>query len=128
MMKVNTSVLTQAFNKLRIKEAGGSKELLLADEKAKILELAGEFRTIEEIVDIIDRQYGYPSGLWEVKRVIRENQIIVDQKRADYVLRNKDFRLATETGRLEELNYLFSVIKDKFVTKKKSYQLNLERL
>ena len=114
MMKVNTSVLTQAFNKLRIKAAGGSKELLLADEKAKILDLAGEFRTIEEIVDIIDRQYGYPSGLWEVKRVIRENQIVVDQKRADYVLRNKDFRLATETGRLEELNYLFSVIKDKF--------------
>lgn len=42
----------------------------------------------------------------ELKKFYVENRDLITRRRAEYVLQNKDFRIATETGRLEVLNQM----------------------
>jgi len=85
-------------------------------KKAKVLDLFGKFYTMREIYDIINKKWGYHLSFNELKRFRTENEALIAQKKAEYILKKDDFRLATETGRLEELSDLYYSLKQKFNT------------
>ena len=76
----------------------------IVDYTGTILELLGKFYTIQDTAKVMAKEYRIKVPEEELKKFYVENRDIITRRRAEYVLQNKDFRIATETGRLEVLN------------------------
>jgi len=78
----------------------------IVDYTGNILELFGKFYTIADVAKIMAKEYRIKIPEDELKKFYVEHRDLVTRRRAEYVLQNKDFRVATETGRLEVLNQM----------------------
>lgn len=76
----------------------------IVDYTGTILELLGKFYTIQDTAKVMAKEYRIKIPEEELKKFYVENRDLITRRRAEYVLQNKDFRIATETGRLEVLN------------------------
>lgn len=74
------------------------------DNILEIIELFGKFYTIEDVKKYMKDKLDVKIASNVLKTIYRENKEAIEKRRADYVLRNKDFRIGTDTGRLEILN------------------------
>lgn len=92
------------LNKAMGKESRRSRNIV--DYTSTILELLGKFYTISDVVKVLSKEYKVRVPEDEVKKFYVENRDLITRRRAEYVLQNKDFRIATETGRLEVLNQM----------------------
>lgn len=78
----------------------------IVDYTGTILELFGKFYTITDVAKVMAKEYRIKVPEDELKKFYVENRDLITRRRAEYVLQNKDFRIATETGRLEVLNQM----------------------
>lgn len=85
----------------------------LVDYTGTIMELFGKFYTITDVAKIMAKEYRIKVPEDELKKFYVENRDLITRRRAEYVLTNKDFRIATETGRLEVLNQMLTEVEIK---------------
>ena len=78
----------------------------IVDYTGTIMELFGKFYTITDVVKVMAKEYRIKVPEDELKKFFVDNRDLITRRRAEYVLQNKDFRIATETGRLEVLNQM----------------------
>lgn len=78
----------------------------IVDYTGTILELFGKFYTITDVAKVMAKEYRIKIPEDELKKFFVDNRDLITRRRAEYVLQNKDFRIATETGRLEVLNQM----------------------
>lgn len=105
---------------------GVDKSVNILDLKElEIVEMLGKFYTIEEVFKTIREDWGYDILMPQLMRWASKHKDIIEKKRADYILRNKDFRIATETGRLEVLNSQLFYWQQQFDKKHTESQTNL---
>lgn len=76
----------------------------IVDYTGTIMELFGKFYTVADVATIMKKEYRIRIPEDELKKFYVEHRDLITKRRAEYVLQNKDFRVATETGRLEVLN------------------------
>jgi len=114
--KIHKGNVLREMKKLLYGNTGKSsrKQNVLNLKKANILELFGQFFTTKEVHDIITKKWGYNASYNELKRFRAENEALITKKKADYILKKDEFRLGTDTGRLEELSDLYFTLKQKF--------------
>lgn len=96
--------LLRELNKAIGKKANRPRNIV--DYTGTILELFGKFYTITDVAKIMAKEYRIKVPEDELKKFYVEHRDLVTRRRAEYVLQNKDFRVATETGRLEVLNQM----------------------
>lgn len=85
----------------------------IVDYTGTIMELFGKFYTISDVSKVMAKEYRIKVPEDELKKFYLENRDLITRRRAEYVLQNKDFRIATETGRLEVLNQMLVEIEIK---------------
>lgn len=85
----------------------------IVDYTGTIMELFGKFYTISDVAKVMSKEYRIKVPEDELKKFYVENRDLISKRRAEYVLQNKDFRVATETGRLEVLNQMLVEIEIK---------------
>lgn len=73
-----------------------------------VLDMYGKFHTHEDIQAYIYEKRGYKVPLIKLKLFFNDHISLIQSKRNSYVMQNKDFRIATETGRLETLNNMLT--------------------
>lgn len=73
-----------------------------------VLEWFGRHHTIEDVRKMFEAQFNYEPGWEELRSIYLKYKDVIDTRKAEYILRNKDFKVATETGRLEVLNTLLT--------------------
>ena len=78
----------------------------IVDYTSTIMELFGKFYTITDVAKVMAKEYRIKVPEDELKKFYVDNRDLITRRRAEYVLQNKDFRIATETGRLEVLNQM----------------------
>jgi len=78
----------------------------IVDYTGNILELFGKFYTVADVGKIMAKEYRIKIPEDELKKFYVDHRDLISRRRAEYVLQNKDFRVATETGRLEVLNQM----------------------
>lgn len=78
----------------------------IVDYTGTIMELFGKFYTITDVAKVMAKEYRIKVPEDELKKFYVDNRDLITRRRAEYVLQNKDFRIATETGRLEVLNQM----------------------
>lgn len=103
--------LDRAYNQavLQLNKAMGirsRKPRNIVDYTGTIMELFGKFYTITDVAKVMAKEYRIKVLEDELKKFYVENRDLITKRRADYVLNSKDFRVATEAGRLEILNQL----------------------
>lgn len=76
----------------------------IVDYTGTIMELFGKFYTVTDVATVMKKEYRIKIPEDELKKFYVEHRDLITKRRAEYVLQNKDFRIATETGRLEVLN------------------------
>lgn len=113
VMKMQKGAAMKAWSKL-LNGSGSYSKNVIDIEKAKLLELFGQHYTVNEVFKIVTQQLGYHVDERDIRKFKNDNDILIQQKKAEYVLRNRDFRLSTETGRLEEYSDLYWQFKQKF--------------
>lgn len=105
---------------------GKDKQVNILDLKElDIVEMLGKFYTIEEVYKTIHEEWGYEVLMPQLMRWANKHKATIEQKKADYILRNKDFRIATDTGRLEVLNSQLSYWQNQFNKKHTESQTKL---
>lgn len=76
----------------------------IVDYTGTIMELLGKFYTVADVAAVMKKEYRISIPEEELRKFYVEHRDLITKRRAEYVLSNKDFRVATETGRLEVLN------------------------
>lgn len=78
----------------------------IVDYTGTIMELFGKFYTVADVHNVLSKEYRIKVPEDELKKFYVEHRDLITKRRAEYVLNSKEFRIATETGRLEILNRL----------------------
>lgn len=98
---------------------------ILGVRSAELIDLFGRHYTVQEITNIIQRDWGFSIKYEVVKEFYNKNADKIERKKSDYVLKGKDVRLATDAGRLEILSNLAWEMEGKFI-KTKSIEVSKE--
>ena len=98
--------MKMAVNKALGIERGAKSPLL--EHVDVVLEWFGRHHTIEDVRKLFEAQYDYQPGWSELRSLYLKYKDVIDTRKAEYILRNKDFKVATEAGRLEVLNTLLT--------------------
>ena len=78
----------------------------IVDYTGTIMELFGKFYTVADVHNVLSKEYRIKVPEDELRKFYVEHRDLITKRRAEYVLNSKEFRIATETGRLEILNRL----------------------
>ena len=96
-----TAQLTRRINIIM----GSRGEIGILDLKElEIIELFGKFWTVEEVQKYLKNKWGYEMPLLHLRRWYKNKEHIIEKLKNEYLKKNREFRIATETGRLEILN------------------------
>jgi len=98
---------------------------ILGVRSAEIINMFGRYYSVEEIVKYIRKEWGLSVKYDAVMKFFTDNKSKIEQKRAEFVLRGKETRLATDAGRLELLSKLAWEFEEKF-EKSKSIEYSKE--
>lgn len=78
--------------------------IALIESANEVLDLYGKYYTHEDVKAYVSEKRGYNIPLIKLKIFFNDHIDVIQSKRNSYVMQNKEFRVATETGRLETLN------------------------
>lgn len=107
----------KSIKKRKLNELTGqvAKRVGILDiEESRILEWFGKFHSIKEVQDKLKKELFYSVNKTQLDRWYKEHETEIDRLRTVYTLKNKEFRVATDSGRLETLNDLLIYFDDKF--------------
>lgn len=118
LMKKNT-YKAQAYGKIgRPKGSTNTKtdeqkryDLLVAD----VVELFGRMFTINEVIRILGEDNGIQVEESTVKKILRDNIVEIERKREEFRNKVADVRLYNKRPRLEELAWMYSKMKMRYV-------------
>lgn len=118
LMKKNT-YKAQAYGKIgRPKGSTNNKtdeqkryDLLVAD----VVELFGRMFTINEVIRILGEDNGIQVEEATVKKILRDNIVEIERKREEFRSKVADVRLYNKRPRLEELAWMYSKMKMRYV-------------
>lgn len=118
LMKKN-SYKAQAYGKLgRPKGSGNNKseeqkryDLLVAD----VVELFGRMFTISEVIRIMGEDNGVQVDESTVKKILKDHIVEIERKREEFRNKVTDVRLYNKRPRLEELAWMYSKMKMRYV-------------
>lgn len=117
--KLNDLSRLKARKKITLNKLTGDKfknKNILEIEESKILEWFGKFYTVEDVQQKIKKEFSYTVRIDNLRKWFKDHELEIDRMRADYTLRHKDFRIATDSGRLDTLNGLLLYFEEKFTT------------
>lgn len=77
---------------------------VIAVKQAEILDLFGRNNSVDEVARLVREKWQLSISTNKVREFYNMNKEKIDVRRAEYALRSKEFRLATDTGRLEVLS------------------------
>lgn len=80
----------------------------LLEHGNEALEMYGKFHTHEDVQAYIYDKRGYKVPLIKLKLFFNDHINEIQSRRNSYVMQNKEFRVATEAGRLETLNNMLT--------------------
>lgn len=98
---------------------------ILSVRSSELLELYGKYYTTDEIMKIIQRDWGFSVKYEALKDFYNNNLDKIERKRAEFVIKGKETRLATDAGRMELLSSLAWEMEAKFL-KTKSLEVSKE--
>jgi hypothetical protein len=125
-----TAVKRKAFGKpqggANVKGSSG----LLSDRRTELVELFGRMFSIEETLKVVNKEWGIPVSKDTVKRFRTENREEIEKRIDIFKASYADIRLGVKRSRLEELVYLYSRQKDKYIdtNAREDYKLLLSTL
>jgi hypothetical protein len=114
LLKVKKGALNRAW----AKEVYGDKKK--GDEKifdirfTEIIDLFGSWYTVDEVYKIIVDKWGFSLNFKKLQYFYQQHKSKIEKKKADYVLKFNDFRLVTDTGRMEVLSKIAYELERKF--------------
>ena len=88
--------------------SGGKRKNVLDFKKADILELFGQYKSIEQVLEIIKTDWAFSINRASLTDFYYENLQDIQERRVRFQAQEKDFYLSTGTGRIESLSYLFT--------------------
>jgi hypothetical protein len=111
-LKCKKSFLNKEWTKAAFGKKG--ERTILDLRYNEIVDLYSKFYSTDEIYDIIVNRWGMHVRKELIQKFYVDNKDKIELKRADYVLKSKDLRLATDAGRLEVLSNLAFEMEKKF--------------
>jgi hypothetical protein len=87
---------------------------ILDIEESRLLEWFGKFYSVKEVQEKLKKELYYSPSLPQIEKWYKEHETEIDRLRTSYTLKNKEFRIATDSGRLETLNELLNHFDEKF--------------
>ena len=96
---------------------GGKKrgdQTVLDMKYVEILDLFGSYHTQAEVYRILTDKWGFSINQDKLREFQVKNKDKIANKRAEYITKHKEFRLTTDTGRLEVLSKLAHEMEAKF--------------
>lgn len=88
--------------------AGGKRKNVLDFKKADILELFGQYKSIDQVLETIKTDWAFSINRQSLTDFYYENLQDIQERRVRFQAQEKDFYLSTGTGRIESLSYLFT--------------------
>jgi len=92
---------------------------ILDIEEERLLEWFGKFYSPKEVQQKLKKELLYDVTLPKIEQWFKEHETEIDRLRSNYTLKNKEFRVATDSGRMETLNELLAYFDSKFKEKGK---------
>lgn len=120
LQKINVAKAT-AFGKIGKKKKKTDEQLELQRKAEQALEhdiitLLGRMFSINEVVKILAEDNGLLVTHSQVKEVLARNLVTVERKREDFRNKVADVRLYNKRPRLEELAWMYSKMKMRYIT------------
>lgn len=111
-----------------VKEKGDNSITKL--KKTELLEYFGRMFTVDEVVEIVNKDWGVPIQKQAIQRFRTKNGKQIEDLIEKFKLSHVDMRLGVKRSRLEELTYLYGLQKEKFEDTKRNdnYSLLLRTL
>jgi hypothetical protein len=99
-------------------------------KKTELLEYFGRMFTVDEVVEIVNKEWGVPVQKQAIQKFRTKNGKQIQDLIEKFKLSHVDMRLGVKRSRLEELTYLYGLQKDKFEETKRNdnYSLLLRTL
>ena len=110
-IKLKKSALNRQWNADVDKKQG--KGSVVEFRKADILDAFGQYKNIEQVMELI-KSWGLSTSKTKLTEFYYNNKAEIDDRRMRFVASEKDYYLATGTGRIESLSYLYSQLLEKF--------------
>lgn len=89
----------------------GAKDSSLAP---LLLDLFGSYNSITDVQKVCRKRHGYIMSEGELKTFYNKNRHLIEQRRTKYTIESKNYKVATEAGRLEMLNDMLTDFKIKY--------------
>lgn len=83
--------------------------------EADIVELLGRLYTVPEVIKIMAEENDIPVDEDEIREVLRKNITIIEKKRDEFRAKVTDVRLYNKRSRLEELSWMYSKMKSRYI-------------
>ena len=103
-----------AFNIASGKKSATNWTSILDTRKADVIALFGRLFTVPEAHKIIVTDWKMPVGRETLSRFRKENALEIDKAIEEYKSKYTDVRLGHKRSRLEELSWIYDMLKDKF--------------
>ena len=87
---------------------GTPNKNVLTFRKADILELFGQYKSIDQVYETIKNDWTFSIKRDKLTDFYYENLQDIQERRVRFQSQEKDFYLSTGTGRIESLSYLFT--------------------
>lgn len=99
-------------------------------KKAELLEYFGRMFTVDEVVEIVNKDWGIPVQKQVIQRFRTKHGKQIEELIEKFKLSHVDMRLGVKRSRLEELTYLYGIQKDTFekTNRNDNYKLLLTTL
>lgn len=89
-----------------------------------LLDMFGSMLSVKDIVKICKQKEGYDLSEAELVKFYNENKNVIEARQSKYVLKSDQYRVATESGRLEILN---DILTDLYLKYEKYMKLNQDQ-
>lgn len=125
-----TAVKRKAFGKTQGGANVKGTNSLLSDRRTELVELFGRMFNVDEILKIVNKEWGIPVSKDTVKRFRTDNREEIEKRIEIFKASYSDIRLGVKRSRLEELVYLYGRQKDKYIdtNAREDYKLLLSTL
>lgn len=124
VLKSEKGRLNTSWSKYVYGKKGGDKSIL-GVKSTEVLDLFGKFYTVQEVKKIIAKDWGMSIKFEALRDFYNDNADKIEIKKAEYILKGKDVRLATDAGRMEILSNLAWEMEQKF-EKSKTIEVSKE--
>lgn len=111
-----TTAKTLAYGRAGCHGGKSAEIARLSPFEEDIMELLGRMFTVSEVVKIMGQDYSVIVSEADVKEILKKYIVTIEKKREEFRNRVSDVRLYNKRPRLEELAWMYSKMKTRYVT------------